>query len=442
MSNNLKIAIIGGGASGTAAAHKLQGLGYQVTIIEKGHELGGRIQSKQINGVNVEMGASFITSGLYTNTFKVIEKASLTGDLQIRKSRAAIIRNGVEKLPKSLMGNSWLSFGTKLTLVKKVLATLPKSSKLDINKMWRATELDSLSVKDAYKSRQEKELLNYLLQPMLQGYFYWKPERVSNAMLMILMKSMLRNGKTYILRHGLQQIPKWLSGQCKALLDSEVKGVTKQPNGKYIVEYLQNGTPKHIADIDGIVCTTTATVVSKIFPDLNKVQRSFFSSIKYSSTTVVARSYSASTKQPAYAVAYPSVENNQIAAFTSVTNINEKGQAVEVIKTYASSHSGDRLSRASEEQIISELYPPESLGNRIVEKSAMLDVYVQKWAEALPEYNVGHMKLLKSFNDGNIESSDSKLVFAGDYLGGPFIEGAITSGFQAADRLCAQLLNK
>ena len=50
------------------------------------------------------------------------------------------------------------------------------------------------------------------------------------------------------------------------------------------------------------------------------------------------------------------------------------------------------------------------------------------------------MKLLKAFNDASIEDTNDKLVFAGDYLGGPFIEGAITSGFLAADRLHAQLL--
>lgn len=74
----------------------------------------------------------------------------------------------------------------------------------------------------------------------------------------------------------------------------------------------------------------------------------------------------------------------------------------------------------------------------MVDKSALLNTYVQKWTEALPEYNVGHMKLLKAFNDCDIEGKSDKLVFAGDYLGGPFIEGAITSGFLAADRLHAQ----
>jgi len=33
-----------------------------------------------------------------------------------------------------------------------------------------------------------------------------------------------------------------------------------------------------------------------------------------------------------------------------------------------------------------------------------------------------------------------RITFAGDYLGGPFIEGAITSGIEAADHLKKNLL--
>jgi oxygen-dependent protoporphyrinogen oxidase len=62
---------------------------------------------------------------------------------------------------------------------------------------------------------------------------------------------------------------------------------------------------------------------------------------------------------------------------------------------------------------------------------------VYRWHQALPEFDVGHFKRLKTFADGAIESG--RVVFAGDYLGGPFIETAITSGIQAATRLLARL---
>jgi predicted NAD/FAD-dependent oxidoreductase len=46
---------------------------------------------------------------------------------------------------------------------------------------------------------------------------------------------------------------------------------------------------------------------------------------------------------------------------------------------------------------------------------------------------------LREFEDGLIEDQSQALAFAGDYLGGPYMEGAFTSGMKAADRLCERL---
>ncbi|HJQ09069.1 MAG TPA: FAD-dependent oxidoreductase [Candidatus Saccharimonadales bacterium] len=61
--------------------------------------------------------------------------------------------------------------------------------------------------------------------------------------------------------------------------------------------------------------------------------------------------------------------------------------------------------------------------------------YIQRWPEALPLFDVGHLKHLGSFEKGKIEEPGKTIVFAGDYLGGPFMEGAFTSGLRAAERL-------
>jgi oxygen-dependent protoporphyrinogen oxidase len=62
---------------------------------------------------------------------------------------------------------------------------------------------------------------------------------------------------------------------------------------------------------------------------------------------------------------------------------------------------------------------------------------VYRWHQALPFFDVGHFQRLQDFASGNIETG--RQVFAGDYLDGPFVEGAITSGLMAADRLLTRL---
>jgi len=68
-------------------------------------------------------------------------------------------------------------------------------------------------------------------------------------------------------------------------------------------------------------------------------------------------------------------------------------------------------------------------------------VHVQRWMEALPFFDVGHFKRLRAFENGEIEDQNQPVVFAGDYIGGSFMEGAFTSGLQAAERLNSRLTN-
>ncbi len=75
----------------------------------------------------------------------------------------------------------------------------------------------------------------------------------------------------------------------------------------------------------------------------------------------------------------------------------------------------------------------------LIDNSKPVATHVQRWPEALPFFDVGHFKRLRSFENGEIENQEQPIAFAGDYLGGPFMEGAFTSGIQAAERLDARL---
>ena len=57
-----KIAILGAGITGAAAAASLVQQGYQVTVFDKGRTAGGRMSSKRTEQGYLDMGAQYFTA--------------------------------------------------------------------------------------------------------------------------------------------------------------------------------------------------------------------------------------------------------------------------------------------------------------------------------------------------------------------------------------------
>jgi protoporphyrinogen/coproporphyrinogen III oxidase len=427
------IIVIGGGAAGTGAARSLVKLGYKVTIVEKDSRLGGRIYSETIGDLTSEMGAGFLTE-IYTNTLVLLEEAGLTHKLHERKSGAAIMRDGT---PHSLakwstyLGSSWLSLGARLRLVSETLRTLGLQKELDMHDIWRADRFDNESITEHFSGKYGQELVDYTVGPAIDSYLYWSPERTSYALAKALLAggSSARQKHTYVLQDGLSQIPQIAAQGSKILLGHEVLSVVRLQGGAYEATVRsKRGQQKFKAD--GIVCATTASVIPKMIKDLTPEQKTFFSSIHYSSTAVVTYRLERNTSPHTYAIAYPRKEGLPLTAMTVLSDLSPKA---DVVKLYASGVAGKELCKKSDKAIESTLSSAVSLNFEAARKSGKWRV--QRWAEALPEFEVGSLKQLRTFVDGEIEAKNEPLVFAGDYIGGPFIEGALTSGMRAAKRL-------
>jgi oxygen-dependent protoporphyrinogen oxidase len=431
------IAVIGGGMAGTAAAHTLLQRGYAVTIIEKDSRLGGRIYSQAIAGLTSETGAGFLTNA-YSNTLAFLKEAGLSPKLIERKSGASVVRGGIAHSlanPWTFLGSSWLSLGARLLLVREILRTIPAWRSLDLHDIWKAQRFDTESVAMHLKGKYGQELTDYAIGPAIDSYLYWSPEHTSYPVAMALVKtgSALGQRHTYILRDGLSQIPEAAAKGCKLLLSHTVKTVKRLADGRYKITLQSTAGPGSLY-VDGVVCATTASIVPKIIPGLRPAQREFFAAVTYSSTAVAT--YCLERKGPAhtYAIAYPRREGRAVAAMTVLSDLSPHTDAV---KLYASGAFGKQLCSQSVQKIEATLaaavdldvHPAQKVGNW----------RVQKWPEAIPEFDVGHLKRLHAFMNGKIEGQDEYLVFAGDYLGGPFIDGAFTSGIRAANRLDARM---
>jgi protoporphyrinogen/coproporphyrinogen III oxidase len=422
------VVVIGGGIAGTTAAHTLLKKGYRVTIVEKNNRLGGRIHSVTVNNFTFELGAGFVTD-VYTNIFNFLKEAGLDKSLQPRKSKSAIVKNNiVHRVSLSkLFDNDFLSINTKLRLIPVLFKTLSAWNTLNTSNMWQAYSYDTKSVSEVFQKKSDQELLDYLIQPILDGYFYWSAKKTSQAMLLLLLKAGIKRGKTSVLKTGLQYIPETAAKGCEVLLSHEVKEVRKLFENEY--EVITNS--KKIK-ADGIVCATTATVVPKIFKNLNDTQHNFFSSIHYSSTAIVAKTYKNKVVPTHYAIAYPRKEGNNLG---TITIVSDKSTKTTLVKLFATGATGKKLCAETDKKIEATLLKDTMVSREFFDFSAQSNsTHIQRWDEALPEFTVGHFKLLKSFKEGRIETNE-RIVFAGDYIGGPFMEGAFTSGIQAAERL-------
>ncbi len=425
------IVVVGGGVAGTAAANSLLQLGYHVTIIEKESRLGGRIYSDIVKGSCIELGAGFLAEA-YTNTFAFLKKEGLIDNLHRRKSSIQVARNGKNisiTAPSIIFGNSWLSFGAKLKLITELIGVVPNARKLDLHSIWKASQFDKQTITQHFHDQYGKELVDFVLDPILNSYFYWDPNTTSYAWAKLLLARGLH--KTYILEGGLSQIPIAAAKGCTVLLSHEVLEIRRSVSSFSIKVSGPMGT--QIVKADGVVIATTADVAAAITSQLNHVQKDFFSSVGYSSTVVAAYCLNRSVSSNSYAVAFPPTDKSPVGVMTVAADSTTK---VDVAKLYASRLVGRELC-AADDKTIHETFS-NAVQLNLTKPFKTRSYRIHAWDKALPVFDVGSLNRLDVFTQGCIENKQGRLVFAGDYIGGPFIEGAFTSGLEAAERLNRQ----
>jgi protoporphyrinogen/coproporphyrinogen III oxidase len=436
------VAVIGGGLAGSSAANWLTKHDYKVTVIERNDYVGGRIHSHLVQGAAVEMGAGFMTDA-YTNLRSFMTENELSQNLFPQKSSSGIFRDGRVTMasPRVLLGNHPLSWSAKASIVPLILKTLGAWSDLDLHNFQKASKYDGRSVTSMFSGSDGKEFIEYVLQPILNGYFYWNPEHTSEAMMLILCKAAFSHG-TYKMKDGLQRIPERAVADSTVLLNHTVSNVA-QTREKYIVSFIHQGASKSLP-FDGVIFATTANIIPAIFSDLTDDQAQFFKSIDYSSATLIAQTYKKEHALGNKSIAFPRKEGVELSTVTLSPEPGSGDRSLATVKTYASGTNAKKLSELSDESLTRELlkFSEPVHSDIFIGNPKPIATQVQRWQEAIPYFDVGHFKRLQAFEDSEIENPNTPVAFAGDYIGGPFMEGAFTSGIQAAERLDLRLQKK
>jgi oxygen-dependent protoporphyrinogen oxidase len=442
MTQDQPIIVIGAGLAGLAAARRLQQAGRRVILLERAPVSGGRVCTVREAGWQFERGAEFLAD-FYTRTLALIDELGLSHALREIPARAAILRNGhLHRLwPNPRLALSPL-IGTRQKLdLARLLADLARHAAiLDIHAFDQAHPLDDRTIADYAEQHLTPDVLEYVIQPPLGGVLYNTPERTSHALLMLVLRAGLRRPggmRVYTLADGLSRLGWALADGLDLRVGLDVQQVLPQTCGYRVVAHSTGGTVSF--DAAGVVCATPASVVTGILPWLDQERRYFFDSVRYTRTAQLTVGMRRRLPHLFYGLLFPRRETPFLASATLQT-VRDPGSAPpehDLICLHMSDPAATAL-RESADHVLQDILLSEI--RRVAPSYAPQAIVFQRldrWDAALPMFEVGHIRQLAQLASGDFEPP--QLVFAGDYLGGPFVEGAIVSGETAAERLRQQL---
>lgn len=444
MKNHPKIIVIGAGMAGLSAAYTLAKAGYDVRIMEESSYAGGRVYTETIDGLDIEGGAQFL-AGFYKNTWTLLADLNLTNDLVPISGSAAILKSDeLVRLPYNwrVLFSPIISFKSKLQLLNILPDAIGNWASLDYHNFSKAYRVDYETISEYANKKFSLETLEYVLFPMLSGIFYWTPETTSKAMLLILSKA-APGLRLFTLDHGIGQLPLAMANQLNVSLNCQVMEVEKYASSQYVVKSKTNGNVE-ISVVDAIVCATTANRISKIFSKLELIG-GFFDSIKYSTTVGVSMGFSKSIHKDIYGIFFPrigkKIDKLSAATFQSGKNSLRLRENFESVGLFSTDVFGKAIIDSRDDEIVKHLLTDFSQIGQEYQIGNPEFTKVHRWPHALPVMDTGYFHRLNSFIKEQA-ASDDLLVFAGDYIGGPFIEGAVTSGISAANTLISRMRSR
>ena len=439
------IAVIGAGLAGAGAARKLRQAGHRVTLFEKDAAAGGRTLTYREDGIQVNTGAGFFTN-FYPIFSELVKELGLE-DKIIENPKVVTFADGersyeyhLDSVP-SFFRMPFLTLLDKLKVVRLTAGLLAKKNKLPLNNPHFLAKYDTESIAQFSRRKLGERTYQYLVRTAIEPYWYFSCEQASVAM-MLSLQAFASSARFFTLKDGIDQVSQRMLAEEDVRFEHGVGRVRAGDTGGIVVF---GGGDKRYGrkPFDGVVVATPAKIAHWITReyDLPPKVRSF----------VGTQNYAANLN------AYFLLPEEQMADIPSqVSGCGPGTDALAAIARHGSQIDKKRypgqgvlgvwlLSEASKdihgeaassedrkEEIIAEKcwalarkYHPS-----LPEKPTKMVTYTF-WAHAIPIHAPGRYKLASNA----WKAQNGPVVLAGDYLTTATMEGALQSGYWAAEAM-------
>lgn len=433
------VVVVGAGVAGLTCAWRLQRAGHQVQVLEAEDAPGGRVATERRGEYVVECGASHLEVGR-PNLELLVGVLGLRKRLRPLASHAGAIWDGrrltVPALGwRGLLRGSRLGVEARLRLGRLRVELAARRSRLDPARPERAVALDREDAARWLRRLAGDPLLDAMLEPLLAARLDAAPESLSAAHAAIALHDLATTRPLASLEGGMGLLPEALADRSTVLTGCEAIRIETEEDGARIHYRTLRREGSLLAD--AVVVAVPGTRVPFVCPDLTASERSFFQGVRYGRGISVSLLLDKEPPNlPGWSLAVARRTGLGLRALeASHRRVGAAPRGTALVRVLLDQETSNRLWWAPDEALLECL--DDALARTPIGRLAPRECVVRRWDPLLPRFEPGSLLRLRSFLARRERSP--RLAFAGDYLVGPHLEGAVTSGLRAAGEIAAML---
>ncbi len=461
----MRLAIVGGGLTGLSAAYQARQEGFEVDLFEATGRLGGLIDSRIEDDLTVLEGGAEASLRSKPELLSLVRELGLDdhvistipenlGSYIVRDGVLHPIPRGVRLMAPSLfwpfVRSGLLSWSGKLRVLLEMF--LPRRDAL-------LNEYEE-SFAEFVSRRLGVEVLQYLAEPMVAGIYGADPKLLSlEATMPLFSRLELEHGSVvrglreigseseatgarynlfFSLRKGFGQL---IEALVATLPESSIHRGVRVDSVDFLEDtqqwQLKLRGEEATKTYDGLLVALPAPQASALLGSLDQHLGELLGSIFYRPAVTVNLSYSVPDYESAVPSAYgfivPSQERRPILActFSSRKWPGRESESRRLLRTYFGGPRMEWAMQASDEELVA--LSCSQLGELIGLKGVPIDSSVHRYPIGLPEYRVGHRKLVSDLKDRAVRFPT--LGLAGNYFDGVGLPDCVSAGRKAARAL-------
>jgi oxygen-dependent protoporphyrinogen oxidase len=422
----MRVAVIGGGIAGLAAARQLRDRGVEPIVFEGSDRVGGKLRRETVGDVTLDVGAEAILARREEGQ-DFADRLGVDREFAATTAASVWSRGVLHPLPRTVMGIP--AEPTPIASIEAHPTPLP-----DVD----------ISVADYVRDRVGAEVLERLVEPLLGGVYAGLPDQLSLRAAAPQLYALgddpaaaaaatsFRTDPVFLgISGGVGRLAEVAADGLDVRLATTVRGVEREGAGWRV------GTSAGDETADGTIVAAPAPAAARLLAEAAPAAAFELADIQYASVVLATFVFDRDIELPGSGFLVPAVEETAIKGSTFSSNkwawLAEPGRTV---LRASLGRYGEAATLQYDDATLSKIALAdlrEILGS-LPEPSAW---HVQRWGGALPQYTVGHLDRVAM-----IESDVAKvpgLEVCGAAYRGIGIPAVIASAQGAVERLLSEL---